>query len=348
MKVEYPRVFNVRKPAGFVPAVQRWSVQFPDACSAVHIGFFAAQAESMEVIDASGFGGWEAQALTGPLAPVSVDYSVFTDEAGVLNRVVTGYWTDSHAFNAWCLTQRQNGWWESEARKAGPCGFWREMLTVPVERLETLYWDDYPAALSKVLPIEPTPYCGYFGAMRDRIPLAACDPLSAVDGNAESMRKMLRTTKGARWFITAPQNLAMIRSASFWGNCDEEQKIDYDTKLRDPLARGMDFLRKNPEESGCCSLRFQQTVEPDTGLMPETHAHGYFLELSHMEKWSEHHPSHTAIFSAAIKRYGKYGATNQLRTWHEVYVLPGHSQHFEYINCHDRTGLVNYFDGVDL
>jgi hypothetical protein len=42
---------------------------------------------------------------------------------------------------------------------------------VPVERQETLYWKDYPAALSRSpeVAVYPTPYCGYYGAMRDRI-----------------------------------------------------------------------------------------------------------------------------------------------------------------------------------
>jgi len=33
------------------------------------------------------------------------------------------------------------------------------------------------------------------------------------------------------------------------------------------------------------------------------------------------------------------GDAMQLRLWHEVMVLPA-AQSFEYINCHDRTGLM--------
>lgn len=347
MKVDYPRVFAIRKPEGFVPAVQRWSAQFPESCSAVHIGFFAAQGEDADVVAASGFLEWVSRAMHGAFAPATLDHSSFTDEAGVFNRIVTAYWTDTHTFDAWRIAQRQEGWWEDDARKDGPCGFWREMLTVPVERLETLYWNDYTAAMSKAVPIEPTPYCGYFGAMRDRIPVAAYDPL-ASETTSLGAHAAVRETRKQRWFVTPPHNLAMIRSASFWGNCDEEQKADYDQRLRNPLAQGMDFLRTHPEESGCCSLRFQQTLGENDSLVPETHAHGYFLSLRHMENWSERHASHEAIFSAAIARYKKYGSGNQLRTWHEVYVLPKHGQHFEYINCHDRTGLLQWFDGVRL
>jgi hypothetical protein len=34
------------------------------------------------------------------------------------------------------------------------------------------------------------------------------------------------------------------------------------------------------------------------------------------------------------------GDAMQLRLWHEVMVLPDQAQSFEYINCHDRTGLM--------
>jgi hypothetical protein len=34
------------------------------------------------------------------------------------------------------------------------------------------------------------------------------------------------------------------------------------------------------------------------------------------------------------------GDAMQLRLWHEVMVLPDQAQSFEYINCHERTGLM--------
>jgi len=34
------------------------------------------------------------------------------------------------------------------------------------------------------------------------------------------------------------------------------------------------------------------------------------------------------------------GDAMQLRLWHEVMVLPAETQSFEYVNCHDQTGLM--------
>lgn len=348
MKITYPRIFNVRKPDGFKPAVQRWSAVFPERCQAAHLAFFAVQANSSDEVRGSGFMEWVDAAMCGDHAPASVDHSSFVDDAGRYNRIVTAYWIDTGHFNSWLATQRRDGWWEDVAREVGPCGFWREMLTIPVERIETIYWDDYRRNLAAILPIEPTPYCGYFGAMRDRIPLAACDRLESDAPDALHDRATARPAGVRRWFVQPPHNLAMIRSASFWGNCDAEQKADYDQKLRDPLTRGMEFLRTHPAEAGCCSLRFLQTLDAEQAPASETHAYGYFLSLEHMERWSEGHASHLAIFDAAIARYGKYGPSNQLRTWHEVYVLPSYGQHFEYINCHDRTGLLPWFNATAL
>ena len=75
---------------------------------------------------------------------------------------------------------------------------------------------------------------------------------------------------------------------------------------------------------------------------------GHFLSLRHMENWAEKHPTHAAIFNAAISRYKQYGASNQLRTWHEVYVLPAGDQLFEYVNCDPGTGLLRWFSGERL
>lgn len=342
----YPRIYPVRKPEGFKPLVQRWSVKFPS--SSIHVCFFAVQASTQEEIAASGFLEWVETAFAGLFSPYSSDTATYIDAMGKINRVVTAYWADTNIWSGWKHWQESEGWWQSPQRMMGTCGFWREMLTVPIERIETIYWKDYEAAMCKNMEIEPTPYCGYFGAMRDRIPLAACDPLESSQTEVLVPLSTPRQTYKKRWFVTPPHNLAMIRSASFWGNCDVEQKQDYDTKLRDPLARGMQFLRDNPTESGCCELRFQQTLGVDDAQVPETHAHGYFLSLGHMEKWAEGHASHLAIFGAAMARYKKYGPINQLRTWHEVFILPKIGQHFEYINCHEKSGLLPYFDAVSF
>ncbi|CAN7780628.1 phenylacetaldoxime dehydratase family protein [Variovorax sp. LjRoot175] len=150
--------------------------------------------------------------------------------------------------------------------------------------------------------IYPTPYCGYYGAMRDRIPLAARDPLDAPEG-AMLVAQSGRAGYGERWRITPPHNLAVIRSANTWGRMDEEQLADYERNLQQPLQDGMAYLRESPLPTGCASLRMQRKFDAQGRPLPEEHALGHFLSLRHMEAWAENHATHAAIFKAATSRY---------------------------------------------
>jgi len=340
-----PRIAPIRRPEDFTPAVQRWSFLLPPECRQFRVAFLAVQAPDEATLDASPFMAWAGAALGGAHAPTTLDHARFRDSADALNHVIAAYWLDEGEFAAWRAAT--DPWWSGPARLTGPTGVWREILRVPRDRQESIYWRDYPAALmtSPEVEIYPTPFCGYYGAMRDRIPAAATDPLDTAE---EALQRHDRTGPGARWRITPPHNLAVIRSANSWGMMDAEQHADYMARLRGPLERGMDFLRDEPLPSGCASLRMQRKTDVAGAESPEDHALGHFLSLQHMERWAERHGTHAAIFGAAIARYKRYGASNQLRTWHEVYVLPQGDQLFEYTNCHDATGLLPWFDGECL
>ncbi len=341
------RIAPIRKPLDFKPAVQRWSVRLPG--EEVRLSFFAAQARDPEALAGSKFMAWVRSSLAGHAdGPSSYDHARFTDPAGFTNHVVAAYWVDAARFSRWERDSAVAGWWADPERLAGDVGVWREMLAVPPDRQETIYWIDYPAGLmrSPDVSVYPTPYCGYYGAMRDRLPASAVDPLDAEPGVA-----LDRTERGGfsqRWRVDAPANLAVIRSANTWGAMDDEQLMDYRAKLLGPLDAGMNFLRENAGETGCASLRMQQTTDPDGRPQLEAHALGYFLSLRHMETWAEGHQTHAAIFNAAIDRYKRYGRSNQLRTWHEVYILPRGGQVLEYANCHPATGLLPYFSAERL
>lgn len=339
------RLAPIRRPEGFTPAVQRWSFLLPPECAEFHVAFLAVQGSDAATLDASEFMAWAGPALSGAHAPTTLDHARFVDPAGALNHVIAAYWLDGAAHQAWRLAH--DPWWTNAARLSGPTGVWREILRVPRDRQESIYWRDYPAALmtSPDVAIFPTPYCGYYGAMRDRIPAAATE---ALDSAEPTLERHDRVGLGERWRITPPHNLAVIRSANSWGRMDAEQHADYLARLRGPLERGMDFLREQPLPTGCASLRMQRKTDAAGAESPEDHALGYFLSLRHMERWAEGHGTHAAIFGAAIARYKRYGASNQLRTWHEVYVLPEGGQLLEYTNCHAGTGLLPWFAGECL
>ena len=339
----YDRVNPLRRPKGFEPAVQRWSVGFINRCEDLCVAFHGVQGPDAATVYRSAFFPWIERAIGLPSGPSVYDHAWFVDANGLYTHIVTAYWLDRDRRDDWLADVAVDLWWSDGARLAEETGYFRESLTVPVERQETLYWQDYPAGLSRSpeVAVYPTPYCGYYGAMRDRLPLAAVDTFEP--GQPALVPAPGRVTEGARLRIGLPHNLAVIRSAAYWGRCDAEQAEDYMRDLRAPLERGMNFLQDSPEETGCCSLRFQQTCDATGVPVLETHALGYFLSLGHLEGWAEHHPSHEAIFSAAIARYRRFGKRNQLRTWHEVFVLPHDGQRCEYVNCARGTGMSGYF-----
>lgn len=171
------------------------------------------QGPSDEAVARSGFADWSAAALQGPNVPLAFDRLRFVDEAGLVNQVLTAHWTDTTHQLRW--RARHDARWADDARLRGNCGHWRELLAVPIKRIETLYWPDCKPALAHALPIKPTLYGGYFGAVRDRIPLAACDTLATAGSAALGDSRAARDGAGRRWRITAPHNLAVIRSASY-------------------------------------------------------------------------------------------------------------------------------------
>jgi aldoxime dehydratase len=344
-KVIPERINPLRKPKGFEPVVQRWSAAFINSCEAVCVSFHGIQGVNASSVYSSTFFPWITSALRLPNGPTVYDHAWFVDQNGLYTHIVASYWLDRARRNDWIRDPAVTEWWDDPARVSEPNGYFRESLTVPVERQETLYWRDYPAGFSRSpdVGIYPTPYCGYYGAMRDRIPLAAVDSLNSTIPQLPD--PIQRDTRQVRWRIETPANLCVIRSGASWAKCDSEQTEDYMKLLRAPLDRGMAYLQERPTSTGCCSLRFQQTCDAAGIPALETHALGYFLSLKDMEEWSEHHASHEAIFAAAMQYYRKFGKANQLRTWHEVFVLPEEGQTFEYLNCQAGTGLLNYFEG---
>jgi hypothetical protein len=83
-------------------------------------------------------------------------------------------------------------------------------------------------------------------------------------------------------------------------------------------------------------------------LRDESSVHGVFKSLADLERWSEDHGTHKAIFAEAFRQLKTYQERRELRTWHEVFVLVAADQRFEYLNCHPRTGLLPYFEAVRL
>ena len=62
--------------------------------------------------------------------------------------------------------------------------------------------------------------------------------------------------------------------------------------------------------------------------------------MAALERWAEAHPTHLAIFSAAMKYLSTIGPAAKLKLYHEGTVAAADEQHLEYYNCHPKTGML--------
>ena len=150
-------------------------------------------------------------------------------------------------------------------------------------------------------------------------------------------------SKGKRIRITPPENICLIRSAQDWTQCRDSELDLYWKEVHPVLIEGMDFIRDNPLETGCISCRFMDELNGSGDQQSKTFGMAYFLTMAHLEAWVRSHPTHLAIFESFHRMVQQLDFRLDLKLWHEVIVLPQGPHVFEYLNCHERTGLLPYF-----
>ncbi|GAB7535649.1 phenylacetaldoxime dehydratase family protein [Burkholderia sp. 3C] len=345
------RITPLRKPAGFTPPVKRYSIQVPVDEDGFHLAMFGAQASSVHDLNDHALHDWaKAHLYDHPFGPSCVQHGRSHQIFGTHTHAICAYWVSRERFEAWAADPAVEAWWTSPDRLQGKHGTWREIMYVPRDRQESVYWLDYPVSLSASpdVNVYPTPYNSYFGSMRDRIQAAAHDLLEPIPGKEELALQEGRRGFGEHWSVQVPHNLSVIRGGVCWGLMDEEQIENYEVAMRGPVTRGMYYLQGNPLESGCASMLWERMTDADGNELPDEHAHGYFISLKHLEAWSEGHVTHAAIFRGAVATYKKYGTNQQYRSWHESYVLPEGGHRFEYFNCHPDTGLLSWCDATRI
>ena len=135
----------------------------------------------------------------------------------------------------------------------------------------------------------------------------------------------------------------MIRSAQNWTQCQGSELDLYQNEVHPVLIEGMNFIRDNPLDTGCISCRFMDELTETGEKQAKTFGMAYFLTMTHLEAWVRSHPTHLAIFRSFHKMVQQLDFQLDLRLWHEVIVLPEGPHIFEYVNCHEKTGLLPYF-----
>ena len=337
------RRYPMAKPEGFKPAVQRYSAVMEPKVDRFQVLSFGIQTAPDDDASLTDFLDQVSVLLDRDDGPAHHDFASFVDERGAMNCFTTAYWPDRRTYEAWAASTAVRDWWSDPNKRSGDCGYFWEPLPAAVELLETIAFKEYLRGLSAcpMSSVEPMSESGYWGAARDRIPGSATDRLDAPDHTLSPVEQTVPTA-GNHMVVQPPDRYVLIRSGVSWEDCGPEQLASYEENVRPKLDAGMEFLRTNPVEAGCWSLRQVDVITADGAPTKETYVAGHFLSLAHLERWAHNHPTHLAIYGQAQKERVKYQDSLELRTYHEVYVVDEPAS-FEYINCHDTTGALGLF-----
>lgn len=324
-------------PEGWEPPAPAWQSLWKKTDDDLVAGYFGIQADSADLLQA-----WADTAFSLVFAPELVEQGQYVDQAGVSNHLYIAYWRQSQ-YQQWWAQQSNNGWWADEARETDGVGYWREIVLMPFDHFETLYSSEDTHGIGKLSEDLDGPMLehGYAGGARDRIELSDHNSLKNAPLVSQSLQS--KTVAGRnRTTVVPPKHMCVIRSGQDWGHCTGDEKAYYLENVHPVLIKGMTFLRDNPEQSNCYSMRFVQQRSNTWGEQPQTFGLGYATDIHAFEDWAKSHPTHLAIFGNFMKMVETFQADVKLQLWHEVAVLPSHGCEFEYIGCHPETGLLSY------
>jgi aldoxime dehydratase len=332
-----PRSRAKRMPAGFEAPYPAWMARYEEGSAPLVMAYFGAQ--QLALLPPDALAPIKTMVQTQP-APAYWLEAQCHDGAGYDTRVIIAYWQDAERFAAWRRASGFDAWWTSPMRETEPLGRFLEVVTPPMDRLEVAYSPPHhpegAAHLQSRVSTCPVAEHAYWGSARDRIPASQTDSL---DGDAGPLTRVRQGN--ARVRVEPGGNVCMIRSGQDWSDTTGEERLIYLSRVRPKLIEGMTYLRDEGQPIGCFSCRFMQVLDGSAAATEKTFGQAYFRSLAALEYWAEHHPTHLAIFGTFMTTMAPLGDAMQLRLWHEVMVLPAQAQSFEYINCHDRTGLVS-------
>ena len=326
-----PRSRQRRVPDDYVPPYPSFVARHATSVKRVVMAYFGIQYGS-EAGAAEPALAHLRQAFAAAGGPGHWDRARWTDATGAGSLVCAGYWDDAARFDAW-FTVHGDAW----TRTARPgVGTFTEVLRPRVERYETLFSApdraEGIAALAHGMSDVVMEHA-YWGGARDRIPASQTDALQP-----HGALTVLRD--GARVTVKAHDHLCLIGSGQDWGDTEADERAMYLRDVEPVLRTGMDFLRDEGAAIGCFANRYM-VVEDATGR-PTDKSYGmsWWKSLAALERWAESHPTHVAIFGAAMKYLSALGPAAKLKLYHEVTVALADERFFEYLNCSEGTGLL--------
>lgn len=335
-----PRTLPTRTPEGFAPPFPATVARFPVEAQQVvmaYIGFQHAPSTAADTV--AKVQQWLSSAVGSPHGPNHQECARYEDESGFINYVRIAYWDKPIEFEMWFKLKGEA--WTKEIHhdcidgNVNELGRFMEVLRPTMDRFEALYSSetlDGVGHLSEGLS-GPTLEHFYWGAVRDRIAASQTDPL-----NPGEAPRVLRNGLQAR--VVPQDNLCLIRSGQDWTLADADERRLYSEDVEPILRDGMVFLRDEGQAIGCHANRYMTLLNDDGEPVDKTFGMSWWRSLADLELWAESHPTHVAIFGAALAYLKRLGPAAKLKLYHEVTVVTAEQQYFEYFNCHQRTGML--------
>ena len=327
-----PRTRPRRVPDDYVPPYPSFVARHAQRVERVVMAYFGVQSGSSDRAGLEDAVRDLARRFAAERGPAHWDRSRYTDEAGFETVVCAAYWDDPARHEAWFAAQ--GGAWTRVAR-AG-LGTFTEVLRPHVERYETLFSAPDRAEGIAVLAEAMSDVVmehAYWGGARDRIPASQTDAMAPL-GEPELRRD------GALVTVRGHEHLCLIRSGQDWSDTEVDERRMYLEDVEPVLRAGMDFLRDDGRAIGCFANRYAVVETPDGRPTEKSYGMSWWKSLAALERWAESHPTHVAIFGAAMKYLSTLGPAAKLKLYHEVTVARAEEQFFEYLGCHERTGLL--------
>lgn len=280
--------------------------------------------------------------MAGEGKPLHFDRSRFTDVQGAENLLFMPYWATK---------QDQAAFWARsdvatfvDRAVSGDVGWWVESFHAPTTSLDANYAiTEVKYGIGRHSDIKVEQYHAYMGSMRDRVPDYLRGTADAEPGRIERLAVPSESLGKTIRLADLPEKLCFIRSGFAWKDALPEEQVAYMRDMLPVYEEGAKYLRDNPLESNCISMRMTEELNESFDNGVQSNAIGWFLTLRDLERWVRDHPKHLAIMKTIMDYMAKFDFKPKLNLGHEVIVVPRGQLTCIYANCHNETGFLPYF-----
>lgn len=322
-----------RMREGWNPPSPAFSARFDASVEAVVMAYYGIQLRD-PLSEAGAAARQElSDRIAAPNGPVHHDTAVVVDPSGYTNEISVLYWLDHATYAQW---ESGFGSWTAPDRADDEVGYFVEIAMPGAMDFETITGSrrqmEGIAVAADGVSADIAEHA-YWGSMRDRLP-------SSQTSGLEPSGELRFEQQGALVRVHPHDGIALIRSGQDWIDTTAEPRERWLEQIQPVLREGMDFLTNEGLPIGCYSNRLMRLAQ-DGQMIDKTYGHSWWHSLRELEHWSRSHQTHLKIFGTFGQFIREFQGSRGLRLYHEVSVLNADQLRFEYLGCHDRTGLLN-------